>query len=1090
MTPSPPGSDAPYHLRLFGGPVLSTAEGEEVSLTPMQLALVGLVFGYENERLSRSRIAWLLWEEDDDASTRHRIRQLLYATTKRLGGISPFEVDGEEVRAAGEGFGSDLRNFTSAMRAGDFERPLDLLDEPFLVRTLSVCPKAFDDWRDARELALRSSVLESAARKWTIEEERCRWAEARLAAEALIRLDPTSPRFLEAVVKARVMAGAPAEAEAAITNFRDRGGRISPQQTSLLHTALKDLRARTVKSQSAAGSHPGPFVGRSVELSSLLKIASEPWNEGVTTVLLTGDPGVGKTRLLSQVEALWRLRGISVLASGCGEFERNIPLTPLLDVISQPPLADRLATAETPIQSLLGPVVISGDQEARVLSSSRGLPYKLGEAIRRLLQNQASADQTVLMIDDFQWVDDTSIGVLQHVMRRWEHAPFILLLSFRSDAQSINTLAGDFLAELVAQGNPLIELAPMSDQEVLELVDALTPPQTPHSIKLQIANLSAGLPFFATELALEYDRRITVARNDREVSLPRSLRELLLARTRRLSPLAQEILELIAVASGIGRSQVSEILKISGESVIEAVRELSQAQLIRPTERVTIKHELMRQAVVSALDPDRRRSLHLQCASLIDESRVDGGVGQSALHFFAAGDRRRAHELAVKAAASAESQGAVSEAIRFLEIAKATADDVAENATASQRLARLHYRTFDLASVIRHASEAESALEEIGDASAAAESALLRIEAESEFRVIGHRTAIERLESLILSFKAGDSIELYLNALERKARLCERIDQPAEVQRVISQTRDVAFADNPRAEALARSILALDLMFGSGTDALEDARRAFELSKTIPDDDFHAKMAYRYLYVLMFGGQLNSGIGKELLSRCRELGEQSGDFRLQYNAIASEGCWLLDIGELDAAERIFARASAPLHTPSTGSEHISLPHNLGELATAREEWETGRIYFKEAVATESFGDRRVVQDAIYAGLGLCELKLGNITEAREMAERVEVWDRHWYSDPTLVVRFAAELARLKRRYPDAIEVLGNAIADTKHRWPAIGVKLAMLQIPFLNRLDPDRALALADAVREEGIRRGFQQRQRQAEAWIDRLSRS
>ena len=180
MSGKPADSAEGLRVAVFGGP--SARDGtRDVRLSRYQAALVGLVYGHLPAGVSRSRLIWLLWEEDDAPSTRHRLRQLVYTVGARVRGQRLFKLRGDMV-LAGDGVSCDLERFEVSIEKRQVAAAAGLAGAGFL-SGIDVPTREFDDWRTARSVALRSRLRDGAAALWSEAESSGDWPLAREAAD-------------------------------------------------------------------------------------------------------------------------------------------------------------------------------------------------------------------------------------------------------------------------------------------------------------------------------------------------------------------------------------------------------------------------------------------------------------------------------------------------------------------------------------------------------------------------------------------------------------------------------------------------------------------------------------------------------------------------------------------------------------------------------------------------------------------------------------------------------------------------------------------------------------------------------------------
>jgi len=349
-----PLARGPYlKLEFFGGPALSR-DGESVRLSPFQSGLLSIVFGSGQVRIPRSRVQRLLWNVDQGKAVRHRLSQLVYQTNKRCQ-TRVVALDGEYVRVTTGIVATDLQEFDDLLRSSDFLAACRLLECGFLSAFPGRKTDALADWIQQNELGMRTRLRNMALAAWDTSAAANDWLNARVSAEALFRLDPNDEVILRRVIRAQAMGGMVREAEALYRSFveyADATGEWSPEPgTRGLLNMIKALRRGTGERSGVAegGDSDVLLIGRASELAHLNRsifrnALRDPWH----TITVSGQAGIGKSRLVEEAIHGTHLRGYQVMRACPGGLERDIPLNPLLEALNQPWVAPLLESVAGP----------------------------------------------------------------------------------------------------------------------------------------------------------------------------------------------------------------------------------------------------------------------------------------------------------------------------------------------------------------------------------------------------------------------------------------------------------------------------------------------------------------------------------------------------------------------------------------------------------------------------------------------------------------------------------------------------------------------------------------------------------------------
>ena len=351
----------------------------------------------------------------------------------------------------------------------------------------------------------------------------------------------------------------------------------------------------------ALSKNRAPLLGRAPETEVLTGLLDEVKRAGAALVL-RGDPGIGKSRLLSEAVTLAQGRQMNVLATRGVESETRLAFGGLQQLLwpvrSQ---ASGLAPKhQVPLEAALG---LGDDQPPE--------HFRIALAVLDLLSDAATDRPLLLVADDAHWLDQPSVDVLSFVARRLDSDPIILLAAAR---EGYPTLFG--AGEL-----PEIRLQPLDPQSADRLLadseDRLSAPD-----RARILREAAGNPLALAELPSIADRFDDKPLMPGLVTLTERLERAFAARAADL-PAETQLLLLVAALSD--SDSLSEILKAGGlvaeQSVgVEALQPAADVAIVELDERtVRFRHPLMRSAVGQAAPIQRRRQVHDALAEVLDE---------------------------------------------------------------------------------------------------------------------------------------------------------------------------------------------------------------------------------------------------------------------------------------------------------------------------------------------------------------------------------------------------------------------------------------------------------------------------------------
>ena len=343
-------------------------------------------------------------------------------------------------------------------------------------------------------------------------------------------------------------------------------------------------------------------VGRIAELALIGELVSSTGIGAGGVILIDGEAGIGKTHLVREAASMARRVGMTVVEMTADELARR-PGVVAHGLLAVPP-ARRAARVR------LHELLVAG--RADVIED---LSYAVIEASVDLVEELARDRPVLVAVEDLHWSDDLSIGVIAALARRAGVSRFSVIGSMRP---SPRPPALDRLVERVRDGTgTCLHLGSLDDVDVNALASAVTGAAAGESLRARL-RVTAGNPLYVTELlrSLDDNGALRIDAGVAEVMTdvgPASLHETLV---RRLSWLPAETNELLRFASLLGSSfTIHDVATITGRAVIDVAGWLREASLaglvVGDGDRLTFRHDLVREAVYGHMLPAERRDLHL-----------------------------------------------------------------------------------------------------------------------------------------------------------------------------------------------------------------------------------------------------------------------------------------------------------------------------------------------------------------------------------------------------------------------------------------------------------------------------------------------
>jgi DNA-binding CsgD family transcriptional regulator len=408
-------------------------------------------------------------------------------------------------------------------------------------------------------------------------------------------------------------------------------------------------------------------IGRTGELTALHLLIDRAKSGKGQVALLSGEAGIGKSRLVAEAKTYATAQGFLLLQGQCFPTDRSCPYAPLLDLLRShlaTASPKQVATEMGSLASALSPLLpdllplpsdlpslppLAPDQEKRRLFAA------LAHLFLRLMTKQP----VLLIVEDLHWSDETSLDFLHYLARRCAASPLLVLLTYRSD--EVHPGLRHFLAQLdrerLAQE---FTLAPLTRSEVSAMLYAIfalrrsvftVPPLAQGDLLDALYALTEGNPFFIEELLksliqsgdIVYEHGRWQRKELRQLHIPRSVQDAVELRTAHLSEGARQVLHLAAVA---GRhfdfALLQALIQQDEAQLLPLIKELIAAQLVveESAEQFAFRHALTRQAVSAQLLVHERKTLHRRIAETLERlyaSSIEAHLADLASHFSEAG---------------------------------------------------------------------------------------------------------------------------------------------------------------------------------------------------------------------------------------------------------------------------------------------------------------------------------------------------------------------------------------------------------------------------------------------------------------------
>ncbi|WP_147432005.1 helix-turn-helix transcriptional regulator [Motilibacter peucedani] len=588
------------------------------------------------------------------------------------------------------------------------------------------------------------------------------------------------------------------------------------------------------------------FAGRRGELAALDAALADAAAGQPRVALVSGEAGIGKSRLVEEVSTRAAARGFRVLSGGCVELGEDgvafAPVVAALRALLRQAGPELLGPDRGWLARLLPELGPAADEPVAGTAGDLGRG-RLFEGLLALTERLAAERPLLLVVEDLHWADRSTRDLLAYLVRMTPAGRLLLVLTYRTDELRRGHRLRPWLAEVDRlRGVLRVDLGRLSRGEVGEqlagILSAGVPPQTVDTV----FDRSEGNPFFVEELSCCPDQ------------VPESLRDLLLARVEALSPAAQRVVRLAAAGGRvIDHLLLAAVSDLDEDDLLEAVREAVSANVLvvdSATQAYSFRHSLVREAVHDDVLPGENGRLHRRYAEELERDPALVAPERSAAvlahHWESAHEPGRALPSLLVAAEQAAAQYAYAEQLRLLERALEVWDRVPDPETVAglDRLSLLELaaEAAERTDLPRSLALARAAVEHSPGAGDPERAALLL---ERRARLLRKLTRPGGLEDLLAArdlLPPGPS-RVRACVLESLASAHMQQAQPEPSMAAAREAREIAVAVGDKAlEWGARITLGVDLHL---TDRMDEGIRELRSVLDEVDRDAYPEVALR-----------------------------------------------------------------------------------------------------------------------------------------------------------------------------------------------------------------------------------------------------
>jgi DNA-binding SARP family transcriptional activator len=680
--------------------------GEPATFTGHQAVLLALLLARENRPVSAPELIDLIWGDEVPASAMNLLHKYVGMLRRALEPDLPARAAGSYLLRRGQGYviaagpdTLDLAAFRAAVRVAGAaladRRPEAALDAYGAALALWHGPAAdgltCGPAAAAIFAGLDGDFFETCVAAADVAVSLGRPQRVLRPLRLAASLGPLHEPVQAALVVALAAAGQQAEALSAFGAVRARLAEelgIDPGP-ALLAAHRRVLTEAPRPASAPAGAFRarlrGSLVGRAEELTLVRQSVAAALGGGSGVVLVEGEPGSGKTRLLEEITGEAEQRGGLPAWGRCLQGDGVPSMWPWVRAIGTVLDALPAAARENRLAGELGRIAPPRAGGAPpVPPPDEGTQFRLFEQVVAVIGEVAATRPVLLVIDDLQWADVASLRLFGHLATR-RPAGTVIVGALRDRAPAPGSELTRILADASRiPGHCRIRLGPLSAGEVAQLVRQETGLEAGPVTVRGIHARTAGNPFFVRELSrfLAEDGGLTAAAAAR-AGVPSSVRDIV---RDRMAGLDREAGQLLRIAALLGRDVDLRLLAgaagLDVETCLARVELLEAPGLLAPDRgdpfSCRFAHDLVRESVVEATPPLLASRLHLRIADALERTaRDDEFVAERfAHHLWAAGplaDPARTAAALVRAGRHAAGKSALESAERHLQAAARTA---------------------------------------------------------------------------------------------------------------------------------------------------------------------------------------------------------------------------------------------------------------------------------------------------------------------------------------------------------------------------------------------------------------------------------
>jgi len=1047
-----------FEICLLGEFTIRNAGIEINGLSTRHQSLIAYLALRAPRSIQRSEVAFNLWADSKEAQALTNLRKALHQIRNILQNGDLIRTDSQTLQLSlSQDDKIDVREFTVQLGIAEQARvSSDMGAEQTALETVTrlykgdLLPGFYDEWLLSEREHLHHLFIQSTDRLIVLLEARRHYKDAIRHALRLLQTD----NLREATYRTLIRLHALNDDRAAALNMYHTCARLLSRELNVDPDAsTRQLYEQLLKNDTSLYrekvtrvpvSHP--LVGREEEWKILLSEWKVAAGGELRMTLLSGEAGIGKTRLVEELLYWANRQGIHTATAACYSAEGQISFAPITSWLRSIPLHGLDSHWRNELSRIL-PELRSGGTFPTSMTENWQKQVFFESMARALL---ARDEPIVLFLDDVQWCDPDTLDWLRYFLRFGRKAKGLLVVTFRAEELSSNPELQLLLVDLRTEGILTeLELQRFDERQTALLGSHLLRKDLPEEDVQSLFRESEGVPLFVVELANAGIRVGSAVKAETGISeseagtstmsLPPRLRAVLDGRLARLSSPARSMVEIAAV---IGREFDLNLLREISEqgegAVVNALDELWQVRMIRERGgQYFFSHDKLREAALAGISPIRLRWLHQRAGEALEAINGNTEYARIAGHFERAGLRAKASIFYVSAAGQARNLFAFTDALDHLKNAMLleTRHDV---------LANLHEQRGDILTMLDRREDAFQAF--------------------SQARGLSNdhlqKARLNRKQSTLTGrFNLEVARQKYRSALDELARI---------------QTGDGYWSEWIEAQLTWFELCYWMQNVGEAGKTIEQLRLPVEQHGSLAQ-----KIKYRQSAIanVMVNERYHLNRSHmELSQESLELAIETGDSHLISNAKRQLGMVALHANRLDIAEAALREAislckmNGDLNSMLIGWVYLSVTHRR---QNKPHEVRADTDAFQELMQTNS--DNPVYRGVAHANHAWLAYTEGKFDQAQQYAQAaLELWHSlenpyamHWLA---LFILFAINLRGEKLE--EAIACVKAMLTTPQMRFPP-EVETTLLSILEADPSNPNLIFSLCRDVVEKAQKAGY-----------------